>query len=302
MSNAPAVSVVLCAYNGQRYLAESLRSILDQTFRDFECVVVDDGSTDRTPAILRQFAKSDSRVRVVRIPHAGIVDAVNAGLTEARAELIARADADDVCEPERFEKQVRFLADHRECVGVGSRMVLIDPFGAVVGRSDHKLEHEAIDAELLLGNGWALPQPVAMLRRDAVARVGGYDKRFEWVEDLDLFLRLAEVGRLANLPDYLCRYRIHPHSTNQGRYQLQVRLVREAADAARARRGLPPIMEWKNPLVERLPAEEQYRDWAWKALRARDVRAARRNAMQAVKTSPLDWRSWKVALCAVRGF
>ena len=200
MNSRPAVSVVMPVYNAQRYLAEAVDSILAQTWRDFEFVIVDDGSTDRSPKLLERYAVRDSRIKLIRRPNTGIVGALNDGLAAASGELVARMDADDVALPERFEKQVAYLAEHPEVVALGSRVTGVDPYGCVLFHSEHKLAHEEIDAGLLRGVGWAIVHPAAMLRREAVAKVGGYRKEFQWVEDLDLFLRLGEAGRLANLP------------------------------------------------------------------------------------------------------
>src|SRR5579864_5984497 len=125
-ARVPVISVVMGVYNAQRYVSEAIESVLNQTFGDFEFIVVDDGSTDRTPAILQEYQARDPRLKVLRIAHAGIVAAANAGLAIARAELIARADADDVCLPERFARQVSYMGDHPECVCLGSRMLLIE--------------------------------------------------------------------------------------------------------------------------------------------------------------------------------
>jgi glycosyltransferase involved in cell wall biosynthesis len=240
MSSAPAVSVVMGVYNGQRFLAEALESITGQTFADFEFIAVDDGSTDATPRILRDYAARDRRMRVIRIAHAGIVAAANAGLAVARAPLSARADADDVCMRERFARQVAYLADHPEVVALGSRLVLIEPYGSVLSQSHQPLDHDSIDVELLKGSGWAMPQPVVMMRKEAVDRVGGYREEYLWSEDLDLFLRLAEVGRLANLPDPLLKYRSHPGSTNYRMGHVQVELSRKCVAETYSRRGASP--------------------------------------------------------------
>src|SRR6185437_15535720 len=186
MSTTPLVSIVIGAYNAERYLAQTLDSLLAQTMRDFELIVVDDGSEDRTFEILKEYENRDPRMRPLRIPHGGIVDAANAGLDAARAELIARADADDIHMPERLQKQVHYLEAHPEVVAVGSRMQMIEPYGSPLRDSDHKLAHEEIEAALLTADGWALPQPAAMLRKSVAMKVGAYRKDYLWSEDLDL--------------------------------------------------------------------------------------------------------------------
>lgn len=302
MSNTPALSVVLGVYNGQRFLAEAIESILNQTFTDFEFIVVDDGSTDKTPKILADFAARDPRLDVIRIPHGGIVDAANAGLAAARAPLIARADADDVTIPHRLEKQIQYMAEHPEVVCLGSRMWLTEPYGSIIDQSQHPLTHEEIDRELLRGSGWAMPQPVAMLRKDAVMKVGGYRKEYLWSEDLDLFLRLAEVGRLANLPDLLLKYRSHAGSTNHRLPHVQFELTKKCIAETYRRRGLP--MPEDLGLVSPLENKrvDKYLTWAWAALKNKNVRGARLNALAALREKPFTLHPWRAMYCALRGY
>lgn len=301
MSNTPAISVVLGVYNGQRFIAEAVESILTQTFTDFEFIAVDDGSTDKTLRILRDYASRDARLKVMQIPHGGIVDAANAGLNAASAPLIARADADDVLMPERFAKQVQYMAEHPEVVCLGSRMWLMEPYGSIIDQSHHPLTHEAIDAELLRGSGWAMPQPVAMLRKDTVTKVGGYRKEYLWSEDLDLFLRMAEVGRLANLPDLLIKYRSHAGSTNHRLPHVQFELSRKCIVETYKRRGLPvpAELELMSPFENK--RIDKYLMWTWAALREKNVRGARLNALKAVREKPFFSQSWRAMYCALRG-
>lgn len=298
---SPAISVVAAAYNAERYLAEMVESFLAQTFKDFELIVVDDGSTDATAEILARYARQDARVKPVPIEHAGIVGAANAGLERAQCELIARADSDDIAMPDRLEKQLAYLNAHPECVAVGSRMLLIEPYGSPLCVSDHALTHEEIDAGLMRGGGWCMPQPAAMVRRDAVMRVGMYRKAYEWSEDLDLFLRLAEVGKLANLPEPLVKYRIHPNSSNHTKRAAQLAIKRDLVAEAYARRGLtmPADLEFKMKPIE--PEVDRYMQWTWAALKDKNVRGARKHAFSALRHRPLDPGVWRAAYCAMRG-
>src|SRR5215204_6221112 len=141
----PTVSVIMPAYNAKRYVAQTIRSVLAQTFGDFEFIIVDDGSTDGTLPILQRVANEDARLVVISRPNTGIVAALNDGIAKARGEFLARMDADDVCLPERFAKQVLYLREHPECVGVGTFVETIDPYGSVLDRLVHETEHDAID-------------------------------------------------------------------------------------------------------------------------------------------------------------
>ena len=127
MPDAPTVSVVMTVYNTERYVGEAVGSVLGQTFGDFEFVIVDDGSTDRSTTILKDFAARDPRIRLVSRPNTGIVAAANEGIGLARGRYLARMDSDDVCLPRRFETQVNYLEQHPECVLVGSRVTVVDP-------------------------------------------------------------------------------------------------------------------------------------------------------------------------------
>ena len=297
----PQVSVLMPVYNAARYLAEAVESVLAQTFTDFEFVIVDDGSTDRSPAMLDAYAKRDARIKIIRRPNTGIVGALNDGLRECRGELIARMDADDVSLPERFEKQVAYLREHPDVVAVGARVVGIDPYGCVLFHSEHKLAHDEIDAELLNGVGWAIVHPAAMLRRDASERVGLYRSQWQWVEDLDLFLRLAEIGKLANLPAELLHYRQHTESVNRTRSAQQATLADACVREAYRRRGREVPAGWKFVPKPRPSRPQQLQTWAWKAMKSGNVPAARKHAVALWKSAPLSVESWRTLLCAMRG-
>jgi glycosyltransferase involved in cell wall biosynthesis len=302
MADAPTVSVVMTVYNTRRFVADAVRSVLGQTFGDFEFIIVDDGSTDGSAAVLKDFAANDPRIRLVSRPNTGIVAAANEGIGLARGRYLARMDSDDVCLPRRFATQVGYLDEHPECVLVGSRVTVVDPYGSPVFESGQKLTHEEIDAELLSsGGGWAIVQPSAMMRTDAVRRVGGYRGRHNVSEDQDLFLRLAEVGRVANLPEPLLLYRRHyrsvMHTQWQQRQQVKERIVREAYE----RRGLPMPADWKFDDWRPAPLAEQLRAWGWAALKRGNVPVARKHALAAVRSAPASAGSWKLLYCALRG-
>jgi glycosyltransferase involved in cell wall biosynthesis len=300
-TTAPTVSVLMPVYNAARYLAEAVESVLTQTFRDFEFVIVDDGSTDRSPQMLDEYARRDPRIKIIRRANTGIVGALNDAIAGSTAELIARMDADDVSHPERLEKQVAYMRDHDECVALGSRVTGIDPYGCALFESEHKLAHEEIDAELLKGVGWALVHPVSMLRRESLQRVGLYRREWQWVDDLDLFLRLAETGKLANLPDPLLRYRQHTESINRTRAAEQARLADACVREAYRRRGRDVPHGWKFVPKPRPSKPQQLQTWAWRAMKSGNVEIARKHAVALWKAAPLSVESWKTLLCAMRG-
>jgi glycosyltransferase involved in cell wall biosynthesis len=300
-NNLPAISVLMSAYNSERYVRQAVESILNQTFRDFELILIDDGSKDASPAILKALADRDSRIRLIARENKGLTRTLNEAFSLARAPLVARMDADDVSMPERFAKQVAYLSAHSECVCVGSRVDLIDPLGSVFRTSDHKLAHQEIDAGLLKGIGWSIVHPVAMMRRDAIEKVGGYREQFETSQDLDLFLRLGEIGKLANLPDVLLQYRQHFESVAFHKHEKQWKVKETIVGDAYNRRGLTPPSQW--PFEKRVvhSPSDQLRQWAWAAIKRGKVDVARRHAWAGLKLKPFSKESWRVAYCALRG-
>lgn len=209
----PAISVAMSVYNGERFLREAVDSILAQSFEDFEFLILDDGSTDESSAMIREYAARDSRVRPILRENRGLIASLNQLIEEARAPLIARMDADDISKPDRFEKQVAFLAANPDYGVVGSSSEDMDEDGNVTYHegTGHPLTHEDFLATIGTG-GQLICHPVAMFRRDIVRSVGGYHAAFRHCEDFDLWLRLASVTKLGNIAEPLLRYR---HSASQ---------------------------------------------------------------------------------------
>jgi glycosyltransferase involved in cell wall biosynthesis len=290
------------AFNAQRFLAAAIDSLLAQTLEDFELIVVDDGSRDRTFQIVKEYQARDSRVRGIQIAHGGIVDAANAGLNAARCELIARADADDLSLPNRLAKQFEYMEGHGEVVAVGSRMEVIEPYGSPLHITDHKLTHEEIEGEFLRGSGWALPQPAAMLRKSVALQVGGYRHDYPHSEDFDFFLRMAEVGRLANLPDVLVRYRVHASSSNWKYHRTQMANRPRLLAEAYGRRGREIPADLKFGISWQQSEAQRYRYWLWSALKNKNISGARKHAWSVLKSAPLSISAWRAAYCAVRGY
>ena len=289
------------AYNSARYLRESVTSLLNQTFEDFELIIIDDGSTDDTLALLRELTKSDCRVRIVTQANRGIANSCNAALSLARGEFVARMDADDVSLPERFEKHVAYMREHPDCAVVGSRVMLIDPFGSPLHSPHHDVDHDKILAGLMAGVGWSIVQPAAMMRRSTMLAVGGYRTGIDASEDLDLFLRMGEHGKLANLPEVLLNYRQHPDSANHTRVAEQDANKRRIITDAYSRKGLPLPDGWTPPKRKVIPIQTEVDMWAWSALRKGNVTAARKHAVSLLRMSPFSASSWRLMYCALRG-
>lgn len=201
------VSVVLPVHNGGRYLEAAARSILNQTHRDLELIVVDDGSTDGSGSIVE--AIGDPRVRLFRNEqNRGLPAALNRGLAAARAEIVARQDADDLSHPERLEKQVMYLTSNPSVGLLGTQAWMIDEEGRCCGSVTHACAHDGLVWELSFDNAF-LHTSVAFRRHLVLKQHGGYDEAWPYNQDFDLWLRLARVTRLANLPERLVASRIH---------------------------------------------------------------------------------------------
>ncbi|HEY8748520.1 MAG TPA: glycosyltransferase [Tepidisphaeraceae bacterium] len=301
MVEAPPLSVVMAVRNVQRYVALAIESVLSQTFKDFEFLVIDDGSTDNTSSILADYARRDSRIRIIQGPSGGLSAALNLGIAQARAPLIARMDGDDICLPTRFEKQIAFLQSHPEHVLVGSRCVLIDPDGRPIHEKPNTpLGHEQIDA-MLLKMEWPIVHPAVMMRADAFAKAGAYLEKYKTVEDHDVFLKLAEIGKLANLDEVLMYYRQHFKSTVYTTVNQQRRNLTEITTDACARRGIPVPPEVVERPVELVSEAQHRRNWVWRALAAGNKATARHHAWAVVRAAPLSAESWRAMICAIRG-
>ena len=289
----PRVSVILPVYNCRRYLAAALDSIRAQTFTDFEFIAVDDGSTDGSAAILDAAATREPRLRVIRRPNTGIVGALNDGLALATGELIARMDGDDLAEPERFARQLDYLASHPECVALGTAARIIDARSAVVDLYQPPSDHDGIMEQLLLGNGAALLHPSVVFRRATLEAAGRYDPEFCKAEDLDLFLRLSRLGRFANLPVPLMRYRLHLQSTNFSQRARQKALVQRIVERERQQRGLPALdtTVLAGP-SDRSPADLS-REWACTCCTHGRGTTALYYAFHAIVRAPAARASWK---------
>ncbi len=298
--SVPPISVLMPVYNAERYLDEAVKSILAQTFADFEFIIINDGSTDRSPEILRKYEAQDSRIRLVSRPNTGFCGALNEAVGLARGEMIARMDADDYSFPDRFEHQLALLRADPHLVAVGGEVTWIDQDGDFIRNFCVAHAHEEMDAAQMNGVLGVIVHPAAMFRRQALLDVGGYRKELEPAEDYDLFLRFAECGRLANVNRLVLRYRLHPESCGGRRREEQNRMRHQALVDAHRRRGL----EFNEPAPLPQPAQkpgDSERLWAWWALQSGNAPMARKLAWASLRQSPLVPETWFAMACAIRG-
>lgn len=217
MSATPLISVVMPVYNGERYLRQSVESILNQTWRDFEFIIIDDGSTDATAEIVQQF--EDKRILVIRnSANLGLTASLNKGIAAAKGKFIARMDADDISLPERFEKQIGFFRTHPEIEALGTSTLYIDEHGNRTENNFLPTSHFCIKWELNFNS--PIAHPTVMMTRRVIKECGGYTPSFEYAVDYWLWWRISELAILGNLPEPLLLYRLH--SANVGRtYQAE---------------------------------------------------------------------------------
>jgi len=295
----PLVSVVLPVFNAAPWLGIALDSLTAQTFSNHEIIAVDDGSTDDTPRILRRHAACDSRLRVITRPNTGIVGALNDGLTAARGWFIARMDADDEAAPDRLSRQLERFTAEPDLVALGSTVVFMDSAGRSVQSCPRPEKHYEIERALLAGDGGALIHPSVMFRADAVWLAGGYRRSAQYLEDLDLYLRLARIGTLANLAEPLLRYRVHSASINftrnAGCHAVKLDVLREAY----AVRGLSFDPEQFPAETVHGDAAHHAREWAASSLAYGSRRVAIGHGCRAVRLQPRSAASWRALRYAI---
>ena len=284
--DTPQVSVCMPVYNAERYVPEAIESILAQTFTDFEFLIVDDGSTDGSRGVLERYAARDERIKLVSRPNTGYLVALNEMLGRAKGAYVVRMDADDVAMPQRFDRQVQYLNEHPECVLAGSRVIIIDPDGDALKEMGDALTHEEIDGALMKGQGQMVYHPVVMYRRQVVQELGGYRPEYYLTEDLDLFLRLAEVGRIVNLAEPLLQYREHFDKIGYRRLEQQADAERRTLVDAYRRRGMiapASILEACRRSENLLDVR---RTWGWWALMSGHVATARKHGWACFRRAP----------------
>lgn len=217
----PKVSVVMSVYNGEPYFERGIPSILKQTFQDFEFIIIDDGSSDRTPELLQDLAQKDHRVKIFSPGRLGFVKALNYGITQAQGEYIARQDIDDTSTPERLALQVEFLEAHPEVGVVGGYYILIDENRQEKYIRMSPLEHTKITQAM--AKYIPICHTIATFRKKAWQEAGGYPL-LDDIEDLRLWLTFAKMGwHLANIPQILGEHWVYANSFWHKQFQYQER-------------------------------------------------------------------------------
>ena len=215
----PEISVLLPVYNAEKYLGETLQSLLNQTFKNFEIVLMDDGSTDRSVEIAEKF--QDPRIKIYRNPeNLGLVATLNRGLELSTGEFIARIDADDIALPERLEKQLSFMKTHPDCILLASDRALIDENGiALPSFTSQPRDPEIISWKLLTGN--FITHPSVMLKKSLLPQ-NLFQEDYKHAEDYAAWLTICNLGTFQFLNERLIKYRLHPKSISKMHTETQV--------------------------------------------------------------------------------
>lgn len=204
----PRISVLLSCYNGSRWLSQAIESILNQTLGNFEFIIVDDGSTDNSLKIIKEYAQQDSRIVVLAKKNTGLADSLNKGLEIARGDWIARLDVDDISEPSRLQKQLIIAESKKNIVFVGSGLFAIDESGSILQTYHYPISHRLLVRNLCTSRKFPAHSS-AFFRTDVVRAIGGYRSRIERSQDWDLWLRLSKYGELVCAAEPLVMLRQH---------------------------------------------------------------------------------------------
>lgn len=258
------VSILMPAFNAERYISETIESVLSQTYKDFEFLIIDDGSTDRTLSIAKSYAQRDKRVKAISQPNVGMGTSLNQALDLVDNEWIVRMDADDVMLPNRIERQMDFVRNDMDIAVTSSYVLYTNEHGEVIGKSPRSLLTSRVCMEEFVQRNkseskndlQALPtvgfphfmiyHPAVLMRRSVVKAVGGYRPEFWPVEDFDLWNRVIERGYMVLIqPEYLLKYRRHESSGSIQRARQTSLKIGWVENCAARRRSGQPELSWE---------------------------------------------------------
>lgn len=290
------LSVLMSVYNAEKYLVEAIQSVLCQSFNNFEFIIINDGSTDASEEILRFYEKKDKRIKLISRENYGLVSSLNEALDYASANLIARMDADDISMPLRFEEQIKYLLEHPEVVCVGTASIVIDEDGDELIALEVPSQDNVIQERLLSGH-CPIEHPSVMYRADCVRALGGYRKEFEAAEDYDLWLRMGELGALANINKPLIKYRYLSTSISGQNQLKQSKLTRLSCEQAWKRRGVKrdytATNDWRMGQSRKSRFEFSLK-FGWWAFNYKNKSASLKYAKRAIMLLPGNYKGWKL--------
>jgi glycosyltransferase involved in cell wall biosynthesis len=241
----PLVTVIMPVYNGEVFLGVAIESVLSQTYHNFELIILDDGSTDRSLDIIRGYQNEDSRIRVVSRENKGLCVSLNELLDLAKSDIVFMMHADDEMMPERLERQEKYLMMHPEIDICSSYVEYIDDKGKNIGRYSVSLSPKRAQALAAKNKIIGFNHPSTVFRRKLIQVLGGYRQEFWPCEDIDLWNRAIEIGAgIYTIPEYLLKYRIHGASASVARSKLLRRKHHFVKECMLCRRRNSPELSW----------------------------------------------------------
>ena len=209
--NTPLVSVLITVYNDEKHIGTAVESILNQSFQDFEIVVVDDGSTDNTPMVLQKYSEADNRIKIFSQANSGTTKAANNGLSKSVGKYIARLDSGDYSYSHRLKYEVDFLEKNPNIALIGGGVHIIDVEGRIIGSRNINIKHP----KNVLAHRCIFQQSDVMFRKEAIMKLGGYREKFKNAQDYDLWLRISEKYEIVKVNEIFGVWRL-----NAGGYTL----------------------------------------------------------------------------------
>ena len=289
------VSVVMAVYNGELYLAQAVESILGQSFADFEFIVVNDGSTDRTSQILAGYR--DPRLKVLHQPNRGLAPSLNRGIRASAGTYIARMDADDISEPDRLRLQVEFLDTHPDYVLVGTNALVMTEDGIPLYQKDGPQQDDELREVLTHGYESPFVHGSVMFRKSVAIACGLYHEKMKTAQDLLLWRQMIKMGKVANLPDVLYRYRITPTAISSRPRSAAVekmRVVRRIVDTGRVSEKEVRELEQIDKNIDPRLRRSWYELRVGKIYQARLLNQpmARHHFAKAIRAYPFNTNAW----------
>jgi glycosyltransferase involved in cell wall biosynthesis len=235
----PKVSILMPVYNAGQYLSQALDSILSQSFRDWELILINDGSTDDSESVITRY--DDERIYYIKNPvNLKLIKTLNKGIDYCGGRYIARMDADDICHPDRLKQQVKFLDSHPEYLMCGTSAIVIDSTGKKTGKIHNLTDNDYLQIGLMFSPSFI--HPGMMIRREILCR-NRYDEAYKHAEDYELWCRIARQGKVANIDSELLRYRWHGSNVsvvyNEAQEELKDKIIKNEI----SRLGLSPTEE-----------------------------------------------------------
>lgn len=254
------VSLIMSVYNGEAFLKDTIDSVLSQTFKDFEFVIVNDGSVDNSLMIINQFLSKDPRIKLVNnSKNLGLTKSLNIGIQHSTGEYIARLDAGDFSYPDRFEQQVKFLDQNSDIGLVGTWAYIVDDKRKKLKELKYPTDDRIIKKDLIKYNPFV--HSSIMFRRSIATQIGFYNEEYFYAQDYDLYFRLLPIMKFANIPSFLVEYRRYAKSITSTKNREQVLFANKARKYA-IENGFYPrynyVYVFKNYLISLIPTRLKF--------------------------------------------